>query len=179
MVKCEEIVGQEVLLPGGKAGSLRASPEPASGEIDPVIAALLAKRSSLAADLAVAEDAVVDLRRQMTALGETLKVFGSQEPERDTMPAAVKHKRSKEGFRKGELTRRVLEKIRDAAAPIRPMEVARAIMDECLMDPGDQKRALAFHHKVHNGIRRQWQRGILERVGSEDGWNARWKVAEW
>jgi hypothetical protein len=129
--------------------------------------------------LVAVEDAVVDLRRQITALCETLKVFGHLEPERDMMPAAVKHKRSKEGFRKGELTRRVLEKIRDAAAPIRPMEVARAIMDECLMDPGDQKRALAFHHKVHNGIRRQWQRGNLERVGSEDGWNARWTVAEW
>ncbi len=172
-------MGQEVPSPGGKLGSLPASPELAGGEVDPVIAALLAKRRTLAADLAIAEDAVVDLRRQMTALGETLKVFGHQEPERDTMPAAVKHKRSKEGFRKGELTRRVLEKIRDAAAPIRPSEVARAIMDECLIDQGNQKRALAFHHKVHNCIRRQWQRGILERVGREDGWNARWQVAGW
>ena len=39
------------------------------------------------------------------------------------MPAVVRHKRSKEGFRKGELTRRVLEKIRDAAEPVRPMVI--------------------------------------------------------
>ena len=149
----------------------------AVGQADSVVAALLEKRSALAADLAVAEDAVTCLRRQITALSETLKTFGHLEPERDRMPAAVRHKRSKEGFRKGELTRRVLEKIRDAAEPVRPMDVARAIMVECLMDQGDQK--LAFQHKVHNVIRRQWQRGIVERVGAEDGWNARWKVAGW
>ena len=119
------------------------------------------------------------LRRQITALSETLKTFGHLEPERDRMPAAVRHKRSKEGFRKGELTRRVLEKIRDAAEPVRPMDVARAIMVECLMDQGDQKLAVAFQHKVHNVIRQQWQRGIVERVGAEDGWNARWRVAGW
>jgi hypothetical protein len=74
-----------------------------------VVAALLEKRSILAADLAVAEEAVTCLRRQITAVSETLKTFGHLEPERDRMPAAVRHKRSKEGFRKGELTRRVLE----------------------------------------------------------------------
>jgi hypothetical protein len=52
-------------------------------------------------------------------------------------------------------------------------------MVECLMDQGDQKLTVAFQDKVHNVIRRQWQRGILERVGAEDGWNARWKVADW
>ena len=86
-------------------------------QTDCVVATLLEKRSALAADLAVAEDTVSCLRRQITALSETLKTFGHLEPERDRMPAAVRHKRSKEGFRKGELTRRVLEKIRDAAEP--------------------------------------------------------------
>ena len=73
---------------------------PAIGQADSVVAALLEKRSNLAVDLAVAEDAVTCLRRQITALSETLKTFGHLEPERDRMPAAVRHKRSKEGFRK-------------------------------------------------------------------------------
>ena len=91
-----------------------SGPEPglAVGQTDSVVVALLEKRRALAADLAVAEDTVTCLRRQITALSETLKTFGHLEPERDRMPAAVRHKRSKEGFRKGELTRRVLEKIR-------------------------------------------------------------------
>ena len=76
------------------------------GQAGSVVAALLEKRSALAADLAIAEDTVTCLRRQITALSETLKTFGHLEPERDRMPAAVRHKRSKEGFRKGELTRR-------------------------------------------------------------------------
>lgn len=142
---------------------------PAIGQADSVVAALLEKRSALAADLAVAEGTVTCLRRQITAVSETLKTFGHLEPEREKMPAAVRHKLSKEGFRKGELTRRVLEKIRDAAEPVRSMDVARAIMVECLMDQGDQKMAIAFQHKVHNVIRQQWQRGIVERVGVEDG----------
>jgi hypothetical protein len=164
----------------GDLGSSLDLLDPADGHpSSPVIAALLEKRSALAADLAVAEDTVACLRRQITALSETLKTFGHLEPERDRMPTVVRHKRSKEGFRKGELTRRVLEKVRDALEPVRPMDVARAIMVECLMDPGDQKLAVAFQHKVHNVIRRQWQRGILERVGAENGWSARWKVADW
>ena len=53
------------------------------------------------------------------------------------------------------MTRRVLEKVRDAVEPLRPVDVARAILVECLMDQGDQKLAVAFQHKVHNVIRRQ------------------------
>jgi len=75
------------------------APEPglAVGQADPVVAALMEKRSVLAADLAVAEDAVTCLRRQIMALSETLKTFGHLEPERDRLPAAVRHKHSKEG----------------------------------------------------------------------------------
>ena len=55
-----------------------SAPEPglAVGQADCVVAALLEKRSALAADLAVAEDTVTCLRRQITALSETLKTFG-------------------------------------------------------------------------------------------------------
>jgi hypothetical protein len=54
---------------------------PAIGQADSVVAALLEKRSALAADLAVAEDTVTCLRHQITALSETLKTFGYLEPE--------------------------------------------------------------------------------------------------
>ena len=51
-----------------------SGPEPglAVGQADSVVAALLEKRSALAADLAVAEDTVSQLRRQIMALSETL-----------------------------------------------------------------------------------------------------------
>ena len=51
-----------------------SAPEPglAVGQADCVVAALLEKRSALAADLAVAEDTVSQLRRQIMALSETL-----------------------------------------------------------------------------------------------------------
>jgi hypothetical protein len=57
-------VGPEVAL---------SAPEPglAVGQADCVVAALLEKRSALAADLAVAEDTVSQLRRQIIALSET------------------------------------------------------------------------------------------------------------
>jgi hypothetical protein len=73
---------------------------PAIGQVDSVVAALLEKRSALAADLAVAEDAVTCLRRQITAVSETLKTFGHLEPERDRMPAAVRHKRQRVAWRR-------------------------------------------------------------------------------
>jgi hypothetical protein len=98
---------------------------------------------------------VACLCQHITALSETLKTFGHLEPVRDRMPAAVWHKRLKEGFRKDELTHRVLEKVRDAPEPVRPTDVARAIMAEWLIDPGDQKLTVAFQHNIHNVIRRQ------------------------
>ena len=53
---------------------------PAIGQADYVIAALLEKRSALAADLAGAEDTVTCLRPQIIALSETLKTFGHLNP---------------------------------------------------------------------------------------------------
>jgi hypothetical protein len=151
---CEEIMSREASLPVGAPRSFPDLPALAVNQADVMMSALLAERSALAADLAVAEDTVTCLRRQITALSETLKTFGHLEPECDRMPTTVRHKRSKEGFRKGELTRRVLEKIHDAAEPVGPTDVARAIMAECLMHQGDQKLAVAFQHKVHNVMHR-------------------------
>jgi len=66
-------VGPKVALSAPESGL-------AVGQADSVVAALLGKRSALAADLAVAEDTVSQLRRQIMALSETLKTFGHLEP---------------------------------------------------------------------------------------------------
>ena len=61
-------MSREVSLPGGKAGSFPELSEQAASQAEVVISALLEKRSALAADLAVAEDTVTCLRRQITVM---------------------------------------------------------------------------------------------------------------
>ncbi len=143
------------------------------------ISALTAKKTELGERLLDLEDQANGLRRDLSVLTEALKVFGVVEVELPSnVPAKVKRRRTREGFRRGELARRVLEKVREAGEPVSPTDVARAIMRDCLMDASDQKLYFAFQHKVHNVVRRQWQNGVLERVGGDDGHGARWKVAE-
>lgn len=142
------------------------------------ITAIDAKKKELGALLIDLEDQTAKARRDLAALTAALAVFGVTEPEEPQLPAKVKRRRTKEGFRRGELSRRVLEKIRDAGKPVAPSEIGRAIMRDCLMDVGDQKLYFAFQHKIHNVVRRQWQKGVLERVGGDDGYGSLWKIAE-
>lgn len=142
-----------------------------------VIAVLTSKKSQLGALILDLEDKLSESRRELTAITETLKVFGVVEPPAPVLPNKIARRTTREGFRRGELSRRVLDKIRDAGKPASPADIGRAIMRECLMDTSDEKMYFAFQHKVCNVIRRQWQRGVLERVGGEDGFPARWIIA--
>ncbi len=142
-----------------------------------VITVLLAKKASLGGQLLDLEDQISRMRRELTAIVETLKVFGVAEPEPPKLPNKIMRRRTREGFRRGELARRVLEKIRESKEPAAPSEIGRVIMRECLMDAGDEKMYFAFQHKIYNVIRRQWQRGVLEQVNGEEGFPARWKIA--
>lgn len=145
---------------------------------DPVVIGLLAKRAELGGLLIDLEDQSSRIRRDLVALGETLKLFGVEEPEPVPVPNKVARRKTKEGFRRGELSRRVLEKIRESSEPVAPADIGRAIMRECLMDTGDQKLYFAFQHKIHNVVRRQWQRGVLEQVpAAQEGFPSRWKIA--
>jgi|GEM_PF-3676603 len=143
-------------------------------------AALLAKKAPIGIRLLDMDDQVSRMRRELAAITETLKVFGVFEPEPPKLPAKAAKRRSREGregFRRGELCCRVLEKIRESKEPAAPSDIGRTIMRECLLDVGDEKLYFTFQHKVMNVIRRQWQRGVLKRVGGDDNYPFRWKIA--
>ena len=142
-----------------------------------VINALVAKKTQLGGLLRDLEDQASRIRRELMAIAETLKVFGVIEPEPPKLPNKVLRRRTKEGFRRGELSRRVLEKIRESKEPVSPADIGRVIMRECLLDAGDEKMYFAFQHKISNVIRRQWQRGVLEQVNGAEGFPARWKIS--
>ena len=155
---------------------------PAMAEIDvadvDLVAALSVRRAQLGKALLDLEEQASRVRRDLATLTEAMKVFGYADPVPPAVPAKVARRRTREGFRRGELCRRVLEKIREAAEPVSPTEVGRAIMRDCGMDSGDQRLYFAFQHKVHNVVRRQWERGVLERLPGNDGLGARWKIAD-
>ena len=145
---------------------------------DDLVAVLAARRARLGQDLIDLEAQADRVRSDLATLTATMKLFGYVEPAPPPAPSKVARRRTREGFRRGELCRRVLEKIREAGAPVSPTEVSRAIMRDCGMDAGDQRLYFAFQHKVHNVVRRQWERGVLERLPGNDGLGARWKIAD-
>ena len=63
---------------------------------------------------------------------------------------------------------------------LRPRKEPELLMMH-LLQRIDRRQIRQRRHPNHNRHprRRQWQRGILERVGAGDGWNARWTVVGW
>ena len=157
-------------------GELPALSLPDLTDVD-LVAVLTSRRARLGQALIDLEAQADRIRSDLATLTASMKLFGYVEPVPPPAPPKVTRRRTREGFRRGELCRRVLEKIREAGEPVSPTEVSRAIMRDCGMDAGDQRLYFAFQHKVHNVVRRQWERGVLERVTGDDGLGARWKVA--
>ena len=120
-----------------------------------VAAVLLTKKARLGRLILDLEDQISRKRPELKAITVTLRVFGTAEPELDPVKQLQKGvpRRNSEGFRCGELARRVLDRIRESNEPAVSSDIGRAIMRECLMDTGDEKLYFIFQHKVCNVIR--------------------------
>jgi len=77
-----------------------------------VVAVLLTKKAKLGSLIFDLEDQISHRRCELATISETLKVFGIVEPEQPKRVPNGMLRKNRKGFRRGELARRVLDKIR-------------------------------------------------------------------
>lgn len=72
-------------------------------------------------------------------------------------------------FERGELSRRVLDALRRAGAPIRAPDLVRAVMIDTGLDPADRANFARVQWKVRDTLNRLKKRGLLASGGIGHG----------
>jgi hypothetical protein len=79
-------------------------------------------------------------------------------------------------FERGELSRRVLDALRRAGAPIRAPDLVRAVMIDTGLDPADRASFVRVQWKVRDALIRLNKRGLLASDGI--GHSVLWRIAD-
>ena len=111
-----------------------------------VVSALANKRAEMAGLIARAQQQIGQFRADLAHLDATIRLFApAMEPE--TIPAK-RIRQSDLRFEPGGLSRRVLDALRRAGAPIRAPNLVRAVMIENRLDPADRAAFAQVQWKV-------------------------------
>ena len=110
-----------------------------------VVSALTNKRAEIAGMIARAQQQLGQFRADLVHLDATIRLFvPAIEPE--TIPPK-RIRQSDLWFEPGGLSRRVLDALRRAGAPIRAPDLVRAVMIDTGLDPADRAASSAFNGK--------------------------------
>jgi hypothetical protein len=100
------------------------------------VSALANKRAEIAGLIGRAQQQLGQLRADLAHVDATIRLFApAMEPE--TIPAK-RIRQSALSFERGELSRRALDALRRAGAPIRAPDLVRAVMIDIGLDPADR-----------------------------------------
>ena len=140
-----------------------------------VISALREKRALVAGLIAKLERKLEQHRADLTHIDGVLRLF---QPERD--PGEIKPKRTyarrTRYFAKGELSRLVLEALRDARGkPLSTDDMAGQIIAAKGFDAADSVLRAAIRDRALTALRAIRKRGAVEQIGLGRG--MRWKLA--
>jgi hypothetical protein len=112
--------------------------------------------------IARAQQQLGQFRADLVHLDATIRLFApAMEPE--TIPPK-RIRQSDLWFEPGGLSRRVLDALRRAGAPIRAPDLVRAVMIDTGLDPADRASFVRVQWKVRDTLNRLNKRGLL-RVG--------------
>ena len=124
-----------------------------------VVSALANKRAEIAGMIARTQQQVGQFRADLVHLDATIRLSApAMEPE--TIPAK-KIRQSDLWFERGELSRRVLDALRRASAPIRAPDLVRAVMIDNGLDPADRASFVHVQWRVRDTLNRLKKRGLL------------------
>jgi hypothetical protein len=139
-----------------------------------VVSALTNKRAEIAGMIARAQQQIGQFRADLAHLDATIRLFApAMEPE--TIPARRIHQ-SDLRFEPGGLSRRVLDALRRAGAPIRAPDLVRAVMIENGLDPADRANFAQVQWKVRDTLKRLSKRGLVAPDGAGHG--VLWRIAD-
>src|SRR5271167_2468769 len=138
-----------------------------------VVSALVNKRAEIAGMIARTQQQLDQFRADLGHLDATLRLFApTMKPE--TIPA----KRIRQAdplFEHGELSRRVLDALRRAGAPIRAPDLVRAVMINNGLDPADRANFAHVQWKIRDTLKRLNKRGLVASDGAGHG--VLWRIA--
>jgi hypothetical protein len=139
-----------------------------------VASALADKRAEIAGMIARAQQQIGQFRADLSHVDATIRLFApAMKPE--TIPAK-RIRQSDPLFERGELSRRVLDALRRAGAPIRAPDLVRAVMIDSGLDPGDRANFAHVQWKVRDTLKRLNKRGLVASEGAGHG--VLWRIAD-
>ncbi|MBV8496283.1 MAG: hypothetical protein JO361_05825 [Gammaproteobacteria bacterium] len=116
------------------------------------MSALVSKRAEIAGMIARTQQQLGQFRADLAHVDATIRLFApAMKPE--TIPAK-RICQSDLLFERGELSRRVLDALRRAGAPIRAPDLVRAVMIDTGLDPADRASFAHIQWKVRDTLKR-------------------------
>ena len=138
------------------------------------VSALANKRAEIAGMIARAQQQIGRFRADLAHVDATIRLFApAMEPE--TIPAK-RIRQSDLRFEPGGLSRRVLDALRRAGAPIRAPDLVRAVMIDNGLDPADRADFAHVQWKVRDTLKRLSKRGLVASDGAGHG--VLWRIAD-
>jgi len=139
-----------------------------------VVSGLANKRAEIAGLIARAQQQIGQFRADLAHLDATIRLFApAMEPE------TIRAKRIRQSdlrFDPGGLSRRVLDALRRAGAPIRAPDLVRAVMIDNGLDPADRANFAHIQWKVRDTLKRLNKRGLVAAEGAGHG--VLWRIAD-
>lgn len=132
---------------------------------------LLRKRYELFNEAERIRDRLAEIKNDIGALDRVLGTLGYTGNLDAEMPRQKRHVL----FGPGELTRAILDVLRDATEPMPTREVARSILAVNEQDPRDRRLLTEHTRRVSKALRVLQQRGVVNRnvcVGGDLVWSA-------
>jgi len=139
-----------------------------------VVSALVSKRAEIAGMIARTQQQLGQFRADLAHVDATIRLFAPA-----MVPETISAKKIRQSdlvFERGELSRRVLDALRRAGAPIRAPDLVRAVMINIGLDPADHASFAHVQWKVRDTLSRLNKRGLLASDGAGHG--VLWRIAD-
>lgn len=133
------------------------------------ISGLLTKRADLFNEAQRIRDRLAEIKNDIAALDRVLGTLGY----RGDLDAAMPRQKRHVLFGRGELTRAILDVLRDAQEPMATHDVARAILAVNEQDPRDRRLLTEHTRRVSKALRVLKREGAISGPTDEVG-NMRW-----
>lgn len=123
------------------------------------VSGLLTKRADLFNEAQRIRDRLAEIKNDVAAMDRVLGTLGYT----GNLDAEMPRQKRQVLFGAGELTRAILDELRDATAPMASREIARAILTVNEQDPRDRRLLTEHTRRVSKALRILFQRGLVRR----------------
>lgn len=125
-----------------------------------VITALVRKRAELAGDIENGQAAVMRMIRELEGLDATIRLFDPDYRVEEIRPKAFRP--PEDWSKRGEMTRIILDILRQAAEPLTSRDIALQLIAERALDTSDEKLCRLMVKRVGVALRLQRDKGVVK-----------------